>query len=235
MILIPAIDLYRGKIVRLRRGNYKEMKFYDPGILEYLEILKENGFRRIHIIDLYGAEKGDVSEMESLKQIKKNFNFKIQFGGGVRSFNIFNKLLNLCDFVIIGTKAFDKQFIETIRRYKKRVIIALDVYKGEVFVKGWKQNSGVRFLDALDFFTKRGFKNFLVTDIERDGTMEGIDKRFILFLKNKIRYKKINFYYAGGIKNNHDIDYLRKSGIFKGAICGKYILERILTCLPGEL
>jgi phosphoribosylformimino-5-aminoimidazole carboxamide ribotide isomerase len=211
------------------------MKFYNIDLFEYLEILRKDRFKRIHIVDLYGAEKGNVYEMESLKQIKENFSFKVQFGGGVRSFNVFNKLLNLCDFVIIGTKAFDKQFIESIERYKKRVIIALDIYKRKVFVKGWKQNSGVGFLDALDFFAEKGFKNFLITDIKRDGTMRGIDKRFSLFLKNKVRHKKINFYYAGGIKDDHDIDYLRKSGIFKGAVCGKYMLERILKCLPEEL
>ncbi len=235
MILIPAIDLYKGKIVRLYRGNYKDMKFYNIGLFEYLEILKKDGFKRIHIIDLYGAEKGEVYETETLEKIRDKFNFKLHFGGGIRSFNAFNKILNLCDFVVIGTKAFEPEFIESIGKYKKRVMIALDLKRGKVFVEGWKESSGVRFSDALDFFTNKGFKDFLITDIKRDGTMKGIDKKFILFLKNKDENKRINFYYAGGIKNNKDIDYLRKSKIFKGAICGKYMLERILTCLQRGL
>lgn len=234
MLLIPAIDLYKGKIVRLYKGKFNKMKEYDFTVFEYLKFLKKNKFKRIHVIDLFGAEKGEIHEIQVLENIKRNFNFEVQFGGGIRNLDIFKKLLGLCDFLIIGTMAFNKDFLEKIVKYKKRVIIALDVYEDDVLVKGWKMKTDISFKDALKYFSNKGFNNFLITDIKRDGTMRGVSRVFLNNLKKIVNDKNLNLFYAGGIRNDSDMEYLKNLKIFKGVVLGKYLLEEAQKCLQKE-
>ena len=111
MKIFPAIDLKNGKCVRLTKGDFKSEKIYNENPIEQAEIFSNAGFKYLHIIDLDGALQGSLINLEVIKEIVKKFNFKVEIGGGIRSEDSINQLLDIgADKIILGTAAIKDIF-----------------------------------------------------------------------------------------------------------------------------
>ncbi len=219
MKIYPAIDLMNGKAVRLYKGRKNKVKVYgDPveiakGFAEYVD--------KIHIVDLDGAFSGKPQNLNVVKRIIEKTGLRIQLGGGFRDYESIAKAYEIgVENVIIGTKAFDLEFLEKVTQDFEGITVSLDAKGGEIAVKGWLEESSMRVEEAYEMLRKY-VKRFIYTAIERDGTLTGIEsiKRF---------WDNEEFIYAGGVSSVSDVLKVREIG-FSGTIVGKALYEGKVT------
>ncbi len=228
MIVIPAIDLINGACVRLTKGKFNTRKKYFDNPVEVAVKWKKEGAEWLHIIDLEGARTGKLENLGIVSEIKKRIDVKVQYGGGIRSTRAINKVLKEgVDRVILGTRAVENMdFLKSsIVNYKDRVILSLDYGKnGIIFKNGWQKETQITIFKMLKRLESLGAGEVIITDISRDGTLEGVD---FDFLKEIFKNSKLKFIIAGGIAGLDDIINLKKIenlGI-KGIIIGKALYE----------
>jgi phosphoribosylformimino-5-aminoimidazole carboxamide ribotide isomerase len=228
--LIPAIDLMNGKIVRLTHGDPKTAKVYDQfgGPVETAKKWKAEGAEKLHIIDL-DAALGTGNNLSVIAGIAESVNLPIQVGGGIRKFEVAEKLLKLgVSQVILGALAFSNpEAITQIQQAfgAKSVIVALDNRDGKIMVEGWKTPTTLGVKEALEKFTALGVKAFLVTSITKDGTLSGPD---VDTLREACQYPDAEIIAAGGIGGLNDLRALKRVGV-EGAVIGKALYEGRFT------
>lgn len=229
MKVIPAVDLMNGKVTRLLQGDPKKAKFYDY-LGDPVAIAKKweaEGADAIHVVDLDRAfNKG--SNIEAIAKIINVVNVPVQVGGGIRSKEAAEALLNMgADYVIMGTLAFKKPEVlgELIGKFGERVIVALDYVDGKVMIEGWTLQTHAKIEMALERFLRIGVRNFLLTSIRRDGTLQGVD---FDTLRQVCKNSKVKVMAAGGVKSIRDIYMLKECGIY-GVVIGKALYEGTLT------
>ncbi|AHF79910.1 1-(5-phosphoribosyl)-5-((5-phosphoribosylamino)methylideneamino)imidazole-4-carboxamide isomerase [Thermococcus paralvinellae] len=215
MRIYPAIDLMGGKAVRLYKGRKDKVKVYgDPveiakGFAEYVD--------KIHIVDLDGAFTGKPQNLDVAQRIIEETELKVQIGGGFRDYGSVEKAYKIgVENVIIGTKAFDLEFLEKITEDFDGITVSLDARGGRIAVKGWLEESSLKVEEAYEMLRKY-VSRFIYTAIEKDGTLTGIEsiERF---------WDKEEFIYAGGVSSVSDVLKLKEIG-FSGAIVGKALYE----------
>jgi len=228
MEIIPAIDIIDGKCVRLFQGDYEKVSHYPYTPVEIAARWKDMGAKWIHLIDLDGAKKGKPVNLETAKLIKKKINIRLEYGGGIRTLKDVESLVGIgIDRLIISTKALeDFDFIRKAGNLSgNKIIISLDFNsKGIILKKGWLQQSEYNVIDFGKRIFQSGIKEVIITDISKDGTLEGINRKII---KDFAESTALNVYIAGGISRIEDIIYLRglqNIGV-KGAIIGKALYE----------
>ncbi|QJC33612.1 1-(5-phosphoribosyl)-5-((5-phosphoribosylamino)methylideneamino)imidazole-4-carboxamide isomerase [Enterobacteriaceae endosymbiont of Donacia provostii] len=241
-MIIPAIDLIKGKVVRLHQGkfNLKREYIYDP--LSYIKkCIKENA-KKIHLIDLDGAKNPNKKQLILLKKIFKYNLPSIQIGGGIRSNKDIDFIFNLIpnSQIILGSIII--QNFEYIKQLLKKynplsIILALDIKYDKnnnkiIFINGWQNKSNIIFEDIIEKFLHLGFKNILCTDISKDGTFLGPN----ISLYNEIikKYPEIFLQASGGISSLKDIINLKKIGV-KDVIIGRAFLEKKFTIQEANL
>ncbi len=226
MLIIPAIDILDGNVVRLQKGDFATAKSYFENPLDQIEIYDEYGFEWIHIVDLSGAKEGKITTFAILEEIKKRTNLKIQFGGGIRSFDDVLKLFSLgVNKVIIGSLPFvDRTEFEKVLRNipLENIIIAADTYRGEVVEQGWKENTCLEISAYITQCREYGLKNFLITDIDKDGMLEGPNLRLYKGLKEA--FSEIFIIASGGIRSMNDLNTLSEMNC-DAVVIGKAIYE----------
>lgn len=228
MTIIPAIDLINGACVRLTRGSFGSLKKYFDDPVEAAEKWKMDGAEWLHIIDLDGARTGKHQNLKTALKIKQKMDIKIQYGGGIREYEAIWDILNDgIDRVILGTRAIeDTDFLKKcVTGYKNKVIISLDYgINGMVFKNGWQKESAISIFKSIKKVERSGAGEVIVTDISRDGTLEGVNLKFI---KEILKSSEMKFIIAGGIGRIEDIINLKEienMGV-SGAIIGKALYE----------
>ncbi len=230
MQVIPAIDLMKGKVVRLTKGDPEQAKFYDylGTPVEIAERWKAEGAQRIHIIDL-DAAFGKPDNLKVVAQISQATGLPIQVGGGIRSVAAVERLLNAgIQHVILGSLAFKEPSVITQIQKKfspDRVIVALDNRDGMVMVEGWTSSTRFSLKDAMETYMKLGVKAFLITSITKDGTLSGPD---LDTLEGACKWSGGGIIAAGGIGTLLDLVALRRVGV-DAAVVGKALYERRFT------
>jgi phosphoribosylformimino-5-aminoimidazole carboxamide ribotide isomerase len=230
MQLIPAIDLMNSKIVRLTQGEAKTAKVYDQfgGPVETALRWRDEGAGKLHIIDL-DAAFGKGNNHECITQIAKNISLPIQVGGGIRSFEVAEKLFNTgITQVMLGSLAFrDFSVITRLQDKfgKDSVVVALDNKNGWVMIDGWRTATDMSLQDALDKFTELGVGRFLITSITHDGLLSGPD---LDILEEAVKCPGTKILAAGGIGSIDDLANLKKIGV-EGAVIGKALYEGRFT------
>jgi len=230
MEIIPAIDLMGGKVVRLTRGDPSTVKVYenfgDP--LKVAESWEKDGADAIHVVDLDAAlDKG--SNLELVKKIAQVVSVPVQVGGGIRSLRLAEDLLKTgIDRIIVGSLAFEKT--QALKRLAKnfgseRVVIALDHRRGEVMVHGWRTGKGLGVDEAIQSFLSLGFKLFLITSIEKDGTLAGLDYDT---LSGACSCPGIHVIAAGGVSSLEDLMSLKRIGVW-AVVIGKALYEGVFN------
>jgi phosphoribosylformimino-5-aminoimidazole carboxamide ribotide isomerase len=222
MIVLPAIDLKEGEVVRLKQGDFDKKTVYSKNPLKVAEEFSAQGAEWLHLVDLDGACAG---ESRNLKKIAENTDLKIQTGGGIRSRADLVKILNLgVERVIIGTLALKNPTLigEFIKEFgADSILVSIDARGGKVAASGWKEESSKDMLDFAKEIEAIGVKYILYTDIERDGMLAGPDFEGLKKLKKET---DLNIIASGGISSAEELIELAQFG-FYGAITGQAIYQ----------
>ncbi|HAX18020.1 MAG TPA: 1-(5-phosphoribosyl)-5-((5-phosphoribosylamino)methylideneamino)imidazole-4-carboxamide isomerase, partial [Actinobacteria bacterium] len=200
MEIIPAIDIIDGKCVRLFQGDYEKVSHYPYTPVEIAARWKDMGAKWIHLIDLDGAKKGKPVNLETAELIKKKINIRLEYGGGIRTLKDVESLVGIgIDRLIISTKALENfDFIREAGNLSgNKIIISLDFNsEGIILKKGWLQQSEYNVIDFGKRIFQSGIKEVIITDISRDGTLEGVNRKII---KDFAESTGLSVYIAGGI------------------------------------
>ncbi len=229
MELIPAVDIMRGQVVRLVKGDPKLLKSYnnlgDP--LSIAQKWEREGAQIIHVVDLDSA-LGLRNNMSIIMDIVHKIRIPVQVGGGIRDIKKARSLLTSGVMrVILGSIAFEEP---TVIEYLlgefpgKRIVVALDCLEGKVMIRGWKRSSQVSLEDALARFREMGVSLFLLTSVTRDGTLSGPDIVTLSKLGNMTQHVIA----AGGIRSLDDIVSLKCLGLY-GVVVGKALYENFFN------
>jgi phosphoribosylformimino-5-aminoimidazole carboxamide ribotide isomerase len=228
MIIIPAIDLIKGRCVRLTRGKFSTEKKYFDDPVEVARKWQKAGAEWLHVIDLEGARTGKVKNLRTAEEIKRKVDVKMQYGGGIRNYKTVEKILKAgIERIILGTRAIeDTDFLEdSILKYKGRIILSLDyTADGLICKNGWQKKVSYNIFEFITKIEKSGLKEIIITDISRDGTLRGVN---LGFLKRILISSNMGFIIAGGISSLDDVKRLKDieyMGI-KGIIIGKALYD----------
>ncbi len=220
MNILPAIDLYEGKAVRLYKGDYDQMTVYDENPVNTAMKFKEAGAKWIHVVDLEGARDGGTPNMDVVKEIIDATGLKVEIGGGVRNMDTIEKYIELgASRIILGTSAITNEnlVVEATRLYGRRIAVGADVRDGYVAIKGWTQKSLYTLHDFCQNMEMKGVKYIICTDISKDGAMQGTNREMYSKLIDKYNMR---FIASGGISTLDDVRALKEIGLY-GAIIGK--------------
>jgi phosphoribosylformimino-5-aminoimidazole carboxamide ribotide isomerase len=225
VIVIPAIDVRRGRAVRLLRGDPEEETTYDDDPVNVAVRFQTEGARRLHVIDLDGAlEQGD--NRDTIRDICRSVVCPVQVGGGVRTLKDISALIDSgAGRVILGTSAaLDPGFVaRAVEEFAERILVAIDVRGGHTMVKGWTEE-GPLLNDVVPALNEAGTPRYLVTSIARDGTLEGPDLRLY---KQILGLTDRPVIASGGVRTADDIWALRDAGC-EAAVTGKALYEKTL-------
>lgn len=227
MKVIPAIDLMDGKVVRLVKGIPKNKTIYSDDPVETAKKWENAGADTLHIVDL-DATLGTGSNFKIIKKIGQNISIPIQVAGGLRNEEIINDVLSFASKVVIGTLAFKKKEIlpKILAKYgDNKIVISADHRNGKIVIDGWKQNTNIELIPGIEIFIKLGFFEFLLTSVDRDGTMQGPD---LTSLKKACDIKNTRIIASGGISSLKDTIDVKNCGAY-GVILGKALYDRKIS------
>lgn len=227
---IAAIDLIDNQVVRLVKGKIENKTVYSNDPIETAKKWESQGVDALHIVDLDLALDTGKNNTNLIFKIVDAINIPVQVAGGIRTINNINKILdkNNLTKVVLGTVAFrDPEILKKISKKKLlRTIIAIDHNNGNIMISGWKEYSGLNLFDAIELFKRLGINDFLLTNIDKDGTLEGPDIDTLVKISNN--YKDINIISSGGISSIIDIIKLRNTNC-NAVILGKALYDDQIT------
>lgn len=225
MEIIPAIDLYKGKVVRFVKGDPSRSTVYSDNPVAVAKRWQNEGAKIIHIVDL-SAALGESDNYKIIEDILEEIKICIEVGGGIRNIDIAARLLSKgVDRVIIGTKSLQAGFLEKLLNSfgPEKVAVSVDVKEGVVATKGWQEKSSIEPKDFIESILSKGVKWIIYTDISKDGTLAGIDFDSLKWLS---MFKGANFIISGGISGLKDIHNFKSELPFVwGCICGKALYD----------
>ena len=230
MQIIPAIDIINGKCVRLTEGDYSRMTEYASSPLELAKMYEANGILRLHLVDLDGAKAGAVQNWNVAQQIAEQTKLIIDFGGGVKSRDEVNRIIDLgISYVTVGSIAAKNEaiFIQWLDEFgSDRFLLGADVRDEQIMVSGWLEKMDISILPFLDKYHELGVHSVFCTDVSKDGKLEGpsID----LYNKIKSHIPTLNLIASGGVTSVEDLYALEEVGC-SGVIIGKAIYENKIS------
>lgn len=241
MQLIPAIDLKEGACVRLRQGRMDDATVFSDDPVAMAEHWREQGGRRLHIVDLDGAFAGQPKNRSLIQRMVAavGVEMPVQVGGGVRSLEIIEAYLEVgVDRVIIGTKAIeDPDFLaRAAQGFPGHILLGLDARNGAVATHGWDADSGVSALDFAREAAQSPIAGIVYTDIDRDGMMSGVNAEATVALAKNAG---IGVVASGGIAKAADVKRLKDAfadcpELLLGAITGRAIYQGDLAISEGQ-
>ena len=220
MIILPAIDLFDKKAVRLYRGDYNNMTVYSENPIEIARDFEACGATHIHMVDLEGAKDGTTPNIDIVAQVARETKLFVEIGGGIRSMETVEKYFDAgVGRVILGTAAVnDPDFLlAAVSKYGERIAVGADVKDGCIAIKGWLENSGVTLDDFMAKMQSIGVRNIICTDISKDGAMRGTNLELYRTLSAKY---SMDITASGGVSSMDDVRELRSMQLY-GAIIGK--------------
>ena len=227
MKIIPAIDLMDGKVVRLYKGDPAQKTVYDDDPIRVAKRWEEDGADMLHLVDL-DATLCLGSNIPLIKKILENLSIPVEVAGGLRDKKTILDVSGIVQRIVIGTLAFkDKETLKELLSIlgAKKIVISVDHKDGEIVTHGWQSNSGINLIDAMKEFLEMGFTEFLLTNVNKDGTLEGPD---LDFLEKACRLDNANVIASGGISGIHDVIEVKKKNAF-GVILGKALYEKQIS------
>ncbi len=245
-MIIPAIDLIDGCVVRLHQGDYGLRRDYGEDPLARLQRYQASGAQLLHIVDLTGAKDPKARQIPLLRELLGSLSIPVQTGGGIRSADDVRSLLNAgAARVVVGSAAVKRT--DEVAGWMKtfgadKLVLALDVRinqagNAEVAVSGWQENSGGLMDDLIRAFEPAGLRYVLTTDISKDGTLAGPNTA--LYAKLAQTFPNIDFQASGGIGSLDDIRAVSHTGaagviVGRALLEGKFTLEEAIECWPNE-
>ena len=220
MLILPAIDLYDKKAVRLYKGDYNEMTVYSNNPIEIARKFQECGATFIHMVDLEGAKNGTTPNIDEVRRVVEYTDLKVEIGGGIRDEETVQKYIDLgVERVILGTAAVtDDEFLrKMVSKYKQAIAVGVDLKDGYVAIKGWTEKSQLTTDEFFSHLSDIGVKTVICTDISKDGAMQGTNRELYKELSEKY---PMDIVASGGVSSIDDIKALKEMNLY-GAILGK--------------
>ena len=234
--IIPAIDIIDGKCVRLTRGDYDSVKEYNDNPVVIAKQFQEAGFKRLHLVDLDGARQGHVVNINVLEEICRDTDLIIDFGGGIKTDTDIEKVFEAgASMVTIGSVAAKNPalFLSWLEKYgPDKIILGADVKNNNIAVSGWQETSSTGLFDFLDYYSGKGVRKVICTDIARDGTLGGSSVE--LYKSVLERYPELELIASGGVGSINDLRELNNAGI-NSVITGKAFYELKIPLNPYPL
>jgi phosphoribosylformimino-5-aminoimidazole carboxamide ribotide isomerase len=223
MIIIPAIDLMDGKVVRLKKGDFATQTVYAPDPAAVAAQFKAAGAQRIHVVDLDGARAGKPVNTEAVKAIAK-VGVPIEVGGGLRTLADVERVLAVgAAWAVLGTAAVSKLDLvaEACARFPGKVVCGVDAKDGEVAIAGWEKGSGLPAVEVARRVKSAGVSVVEYTDVARDGMFTGVDGQGAARLAAEAGVEVVA---SGGVASLADVRACRDAQLF-GLIIGKALYE----------
>lgn len=227
--LIPAIDLIGGQCVRLSQGDYATQKNYGGNPVEWARAFADCGVQRLHLVDLEGAKAATPKNLKTLEAIASLGLLTLEWGGGINNDAALRDVWNAgADQAIIGSVAArePERMSAWLKAFGDRMILGADVRGRKVAVSGWLQDSGLEIDTLIDRFLPDGLNRVIVTDIARDGMLQG--PSLDLYGELQERFPSLQIVVSGGISGMDDIRRTVERG-FTRIIVGKAIYENRIT------
>ncbi|PSO52976.1 MAG: 1-(5-phosphoribosyl)-5-((5-phosphoribosylamino)methylideneamino)imidazole-4-carboxamide isomerase [Cyanobacteria bacterium QH_8_48_120] len=179
MEVIPAIDLLEGRCVRLYQGDYQQSQLFSDNPVEVARQWIEQGATRLHLVDLDGAKQGKPVNHQAIEAIARSVSVPVQVGGGLRDYTSVTQLLHSgVARAILGTVAVEQpQFVHQLsQEFPGQIVVGIDARKGLVATHGWLETSQVAATELVQQMEAQGAAAIIYTDIQRDGTLTGVNK-----------------------------------------------------------
>lgn len=218
MIAIPAVDLRGGACVQLVGGSYAQEKVRLENPLEVARSWERYGFERLHVVDL-DAATGQGSNLPLVRTIISDAGLPVQVGGGVRSSELVEELLEAgASRVIVGTRAIEEPdwLAGLASRHPGEIIVAADVRERRVTTRGWAHTLPVDILDLVEELNGFPLGGLLVTAVHREGQMQGTD---LPLMEDVAELSHVPVFASGGVSSMHDLRALEHRGL-AGAVIG---------------
>ena len=225
MIIYPAIDLKNKKCVRLYKGDFAKEEIFNDSPLDQAQQFEKLGFKNLHIVDLDRTLDSKTSNLNSIKEIAKHTSLKIQVGGGLRTSKDIEEVLDLgVENIVMGTAAVtNTELLKMIStKHPMKISVGMDVRKGFLALKVWTDQTKLLAADFLEQIKTYPIKSIIFTDIDKDGTKQGVNLEETLKLASLSTVPVIA---SGGVANLEDIVSIQKTNIIKGVIVGKAIYD----------
>jgi phosphoribosylformimino-5-aminoimidazole carboxamide ribotide isomerase len=226
MIILPAIDLLDGQVVRLREGKLEDKTVYSDDPLAFARRWEEEGGNCLHVVDLNAAFTGEPRNIEMIKQLVRTLNIPVQVGGGIRSQEAAATFIKAgVSRVVIGTGAVDSPiFLENLvnRFGGNRIAVSVDAKDGRVAVRGWTEVTSINVLDFIRMVEKLGVATIIFTDIATDGTLIGPNFAALEKILDSTQCQVIS---SGGVANLEQIKQLASMPRLYGTIIGRALFD----------
>ena len=220
MIILPAIDLYEKKAVRLYKGEYSKMTVYSEDPPKLAQEFREAGAEWLHMVDLEGARCGGTPNFDIAAKIVRTSGLLVELGGGIRDEETVLRYLDAgVNRVILGTAAANNiHFVaDMVAKYGSAIAVGVDLRDGMVAVKGWTETTGLSGMDYCKSLEEIGVKTVICTDISRDGAMAGANRALY---RDLMETSRMRFIASGGVSSLEDVHALKELHLY-GAIIGK--------------
>ena len=224
--IIPALDLMDGKCVRLKQGDFSRKTVYSDDPVETAKQFEASGVKRLHMVDLDGARKGEPANINVLEEVANATGLAIDFGGGIKTEANVKRVFDAgAEMVNLGSIAVTEPdlFFEWLDHFgSESVLLGADVRSGKLAINGWQEDTEVEAIPFLSEYHARGVEQAFVTDISKDGAMQGPSLR--LYKEISLAVPGLKLIASGGVTSTGDIDDLEQMGC-TGVIIGKAIYE----------
>ncbi|HKU32857.1 MAG TPA: 1-(5-phosphoribosyl)-5-[(5-phosphoribosylamino)methylideneamino]imidazole-4-carboxamide isomerase [Candidatus Nitrosotalea sp.] len=227
MKVIPAIDIMEGKVVRLVKGDPKNKTVYSGNPVETAKRWEQAGADMLHVVDL-DATLGIGSNLQTIKQVSEAVSIPIEVAGGLRTEDLIEDVLDFAPKVVLGTVAFkNRMMLQKVSKKvgSDRIVISTDQLNGKIVVSGWKESTEVSLMSGIEDLVRLGFSEFLITSVDRDGTLNGPD---LDSLKRACGIKGAKVIASGGISKLQDTVDVKQVGA-AGVILGKALYDKKIT------
>lgn len=228
--LIPSISVLDNKIIRLTKGDYDNPAFYEGSPVDLAIKFSDHGIEDLHLVDLQGARNGKLVNFNLLETLAGHTALAINVTGGIKTDGDISKAYEYGASKITAASIavrLPKLFASWLISYgREKVVLGADARKMKVAVGGWQENTKIDIIDHIEFFYNHGLKYVKITDIDKDGLMEG--PSFELYSKVMDRFPGIHIMASGGVRNLDDIKKLNDLGVY-AAIFGKAYFEKKIS------
>ena len=243
MLIIPAIDLRNGFCVRLLQGESDKETVYSNDPAAMAVTFEEAGAKRLHLVDLDGAFQGERANISSIRSILKNVSIPVQIGGGLRTEEDIDIMMDMgVSAVIVGTMAVKSPSVleKLLNKYTdEQIILGIDSRNRKVSIEGWKENTQIQDVEFALRWKNSGIKRVIFTDISRDGMLSGPN---LAALREMAESTGLKIVASGGVSSLEDLEKLKKIEPYgvDQVISGKAIYERkidlrkVFKCLQSE-
>lgn len=232
MVMVPAIDLLQGRLVRLVQGQYDQILPYGQGPVHLAQAYCHEGAEGLHVIDLDGARLGSWQNLQLIGEIVRSAGVPVQAGGGARDAAQVRSALRLgVERVVISTAALGDpaQLRRLVTEFDSQLVVSLDARAGDVVTEGWMVGTGMGLMDAARRVVETGVSRLIYTDVLRDGTLSGPGLAGL----ERLLPLGVPVMVAGGVATYRDLERLRGAGA-EAAIVGRALLDGTIS-LPAAI